>query len=518
IFFYTMILIIIGFSFTYAAIDSVLVKPSSFNLSPPTTDSNKVFWGNEIIHPGNNNQEGHPSAGDTILFTINFYDSGGINPIHFTNAHFDSITTYNLASGTFQPSYIDYVDIDSMVAVGVFPYVTDLTEGVKDSVHFTFYGISDTVFSWLPTVFTTVKALTIHIDKVQALQGDILSLPLILGGGYSPSDSLLAFEFGVRYDNTILDFTSVSTGSIASGFSVMDSLTADTIFVSCAYYTPVVSEGDLLKLNFIVKTTASYGDTSELKIVKAILNEYKPLAAVNDGQVLIKPIFGDADRNGYVGALDATHILKYRVYLASIDSVDSIHADVSRRGGITAYDAGLILQWLVAAPISRRFPVEDSLGLKVPVLNPYAELITRRVEDYEYSDQYEVVAVELKNINMVFSIEMALPYDAALYEFSDYRVPGKTDGFYAVVNDDGGRILTAMTGCNPVTEDGRVIEFIFRKKKSGSYEWYVSHAMINEQKLIEKSAESKLPLKYGLFQNYPNPFNPETQIRYIIPE
>ena len=518
IFFYATVLVIMGFSFTHAAIDSVLVKPSSLNLTPPPSDSNKVFWSHKIMDPNNASQEGSAFAGDTLLFTLYFYDTGGVNPIHFTTAHIDSVTKYNLAGGTFLTPYIDYIDIDSMVAVGVFPYETAPTEGVKDSVHFTFYDTSGTVFSCIPTVFTTVKAFTIHIGKVLALQGDTLSLPIVLGGGYSASDSLLAFEFGIRYDNTLLDFTSVSTGSITSGFSIVDSLTVDTIFVSAAYHTPVVSEGDLLKLNFIVKTTASYGDTSEIKIVKAVLNEYKPLAAVGDGQVLVKPIFGDADRNGYVEALDATHILKYRVNLASIDSVDSIHADVSHKGGITAYDAGLVLRWIVASPGTRRFPVEDSLGLKVPVLNPYAEFITHTVDDYEYSGQYEVVAVELKNINMVSSIEMVLPYDSKIYKFLDYRISDRMDGFYAVVNDDGGRVLTAMTGCNPVTDDGRVIEFIFSKKKPGSYEWYVSDALINEQNLIGKSAESKLPLKYGLYQNYPNPFNPETQIRYIIPE
>lgn len=59
-------------------------------------------------------------------------------------------------------------------------------------------------------------------------------------GDYSTSDNLMSFEFGVCFNDTVLQFNYVSTTELTAGFSLEDnlkintSLKIDTIYVSGA--------------------------------------------------------------------------------------------------------------------------------------------------------------------------------------------------------------------------------------------------------------------------------------------
>ena len=127
-------------------------------------------------------------------------------------------------------------------------------------------------------------------------------------------------------------------------------------------------------------------------------------------------------------------------------------------------------------------------------------------------------AVDLKNIDEVFSLDMVFDYDSEFFEFVDYRIPDLTDRFSTIVNDLRGKILIAMVGSRPIKSDGKVIEFVFRKNNEGNGEYYFTGFMINEREMNSKIEYVSTPSSYILYQNYPNPFNLETEVKFIIPE
>jgi len=514
--------------YSQVQVDTIIVKPDSINLTAPVSDSFRIYISNTIIHPGSVIPQGNVVAGDTISFIILFYDISFFN-VDFAAENLDSVVTNNKRNGLFLTPSIDSVyiqpnGIGGNIAIGIFPYRTDPKPGLTDTVWFVLKDTSGNGYSSEPMIFTTVeKPIYITIPEILALQGETFDIPIKMEGVYSVDDSILSFEFGVKYDMTILTFNNASLTPLTLDFSIEENLIADTIYVSCAYHYPVSSIGDLVYLNFTVNNGTVYGDSSVLYITKSLLNEGKPYSIDKDGKVDIKPLFGDADRNGAVEALDATKILEYLVNLAVIDSVDSIHCDVSGNNAVTSFDAGLVLQWIVTPVDIRRFPVEDSLGLKPSLMNRNAEILVYSEQDlkeesFNSSDNYKIISVDLKNIDEVFSLDMVFDYDSEFFEFVDYKIPDLTNRFSTIVNDLHGKILIAMVGSRPIKSDGKVIEFVFRKNNEGNGEYYFTGFMINEREMNSKIEYVSTPSSYILYQNYPNPFNLETEVKFIIPE
>jgi len=514
--------------YSQVQVDTIIVKPDSINLTAPVSDSFRIYISNTIIHSDSVTPQGNVVAGDTISFIILFYDVSFFN-IHFTAGNLDSVGTNNKRNGLFLTPSIDSVyiqpnGIGRNVAVGVFPYRTDPTPGLTDTVWFIFKDTNGSSYSSEPTIFTTIdKPIYITIPEILALQGETFDIPIKMEGGYSVDDSILSFKFGVKYDMAILTFNNASLTPLTLDFSIEENLIVDTICVSCAYHYPVSSIGDLVYLNFTVNNGTVYGDSSVLHITKSLLNKGKPYSIDKDGKVDIKPLFGDANRNGAIEALDATKILEYRVNLAVIDSVDSIHCDVSGNNAVTSFDAGLVLQWISTPVDLRRFPVEDLLGLKPSLMNRNAEILVYSEQDLKEenintSDNYKIISVDLKNIDEVFSLDMVFDYDYEFFEFVDYRIPDLTNRFSTIVNDLHGKILVAMVGSRPIKSDGKVIEFVFRKNDEGNGEYYFTSFMINEREMNSKIEYVSTPSSYILYQNYPNPFNLETEVKFIIPE
>lgn len=94
------------------------------------------------------------------------------------------------------------------------------------------------------------------------------------------------------------------------------------------------------------------------------------------GAYKLPGIPGDVNDDGTVGAYDAALVLQYVVGLFNMvqDSPQWKAADVSDNGKVTAYDAALILQHSVG--LITEFPVEKQGG--APALNPESESQLKR--------------------------------------------------------------------------------------------------------------------------------------------
>jgi hypothetical protein len=253
----------------------------------------------------------------------------------------------------------------------------------------------------------------------------------------------------------------------------------------------------------------------------------------------LHPSLGDVSLNGDVDAFDASLILKYVVAPHSADSLTSLQrgvADVSRNGGpdtaaITAYDASLILQYVVelidrfpgqvggqkanAEKAAKLFALQKSASAAVEIGNFRADRGTTLT-----------IPVLVRSVSGVTSFQADLRFDAQLLSVVSVRAAGIAQDRSFAYAVSPGEVRFAIAGANVLSGDGAIAELTV----------YVSNDVVgtvhssidimqflaNENDVSKDARSGNLeilgkPTSYALQQNYPNPFNPSTTITYQIP-
>ncbi|OYV87592.1 MAG: hypothetical protein B7Z63_02125, partial [Ignavibacteriae bacterium 37-53-5] len=242
------------------------------------------------------------------------------------------------------------------------------------------------------------------------------------------------------------------------------------------------------------------------------------------------PVEGDVSLNGSVQAFDASLILKYVVAPVGPDSLNEAQmrvADVSGVGGITAYDASLILQYVVG--LISVFPAEASSNMKVLSPATKGQLALQKVSGVKLTvanvtvnrGDSVIVPVNLENVEGVTSAQINVKYDPKLFTFEKVLVGDITSGFsVASANDkEKGYLNVAMAGASMLKENGTVgyLQFRVADDVSGRVNSPISivRFLANESDLTKLTSAGQVevigkPTSFVLEQNYPNPFNPST--------
>jgi hypothetical protein len=106
---------------------------------------------------------------------------------------------------------------------------------------------------------------------------------------------------------------------------------------------PLSGSGTLVFILFDVDST-NPDDTSFLNFLKADLNEGEVPAQTRNGKIILKEetfILGDVSNDGKVTAYDATLVLRYIVGLIKLSIDQQKAADVTKNNRITAFDSYL---------------------------------------------------------------------------------------------------------------------------------------------------------------------------------
>ena len=224
-------------------------------------------------------------------------------------------------------------------------------------------------------------------------------------------------------------------------------------------------------------------------------------------------LFGDADRNGLLQALDAAAVLGH-VLDPSLAGIDSLAANVDSsapEGAITPFDAALILQHRVG--IRHRFPVQESgssnhphRDAQSPAGKPLVQrsILEPRVETEYVSiwtdDRSQIISGEVSIAGVVGEVQAAVDLSHFLVAFRPF--------------DGGVRIV--MAGASPVPGPGE----LFRIYPSAPVTAVrLLHGSFNDGQITvpaTRDPPGTTPSSFALHSNYPNPFNPETTIGFDI--
>lgn len=233
---------------------------------------------------------------------------------------------------------------------------------------------------------------------------------------------------------------------------------------------------------------------------------------------------GDVTMNGSVRAQDAGEILKYLAGYTELNEVQMILANVSSDEEVTAYDASLILQYVVGKIYELPY---YEMPLKV------SGMATMK-RNLEMAEEMITVPISIKTDHELFAFSVTVTFDTEYLTYKSMILPEALNGFSVEVNADAGmiRIVGASSTGVVLSADDLIIEFEQAAEiPAEGTNVVLSSLRLNEEETIQSVDSSiitpivsgiadseSIPSTYKLYQNYPNPFNPSTTIRYDLPE
>jgi hypothetical protein len=267
-----------------------------------------------------------------------------------------------------------------------------------------------------------------------------------------------------------------------------------------------------------------------------------------------------------INAFDAALILRYLVCLDDLmccyfyPCVDGdkpgpvypqqVAADVNCTGVITAYDASLILQYVVrlipAFPCPTNwvwywmycfdgctdmcYPTVWAMGVPKGDVSGYCYAGPRalvpptvKLGIPQHFDGYVEVPVKVKNAADVYSTQFEVTYNADDFDVTQVRGTGLGSGMMTAYNADNGNLLIAMAGSTPFSGNGNVAIITLQKKHTpipvASTRVEITDALLNETTpTIEGHQYDGEVVRFALGPVSPNPFRDAAMISYSAPQ
>ena len=355
---------------------------------------------------------------------------------------------------------------------------------------------------------------TVSLPLAYGSPGDTVAVPISVRD--LTGMEVLSFQFVVDYDTTILTAVGIDTSNTllnGAGWLTEWNTDTDSVSVASSGAHPLSDSGNLLiKLLFEVSSVASTGDSSGLIFTSFTFNEGTPEAVTEDNAFIVIGLYGDVSENGEVMAYDASLILQYLLDLVPLTLSQQIVADVSDTNGIAALDASLILQYVVGTITD--FPVETG-GKEFPT----SAVLT--LKDVSGAPGGIVnVPVLIENPEGLFSSEFTLTFDPNMLSLED--VSTTLSGYQCLYKEKEGEVKVVLAGTES-PEEANTVNFTFRVKEDAELGCKISlkDVRLNEKDVISNGSfcffvANSTSLRFYLSKVYPNPGRQFT-IRYCLP-
>ena len=242
----------------------------------------------------------------------------------------------------------------------------------------------------------------------------------------------------------------------------------------------------------------------------------------------MNPILGDVSLNSLVQAYDASLILLYLVNpgLYPLSPTQLEVADVSGTAGVSAYDASLLLQYVVG--LINYFPA----GILAPQLNYTSDVeLTVGNMDVQPGDIFEL-PVQISNVEGIFGMQMTFNYDPEYLTAIEVTnlAAEMNSSFY--IDEVSGTIKIACAGAEALNGDMTIVNLKFKANEDIGLatETQVEgmYFMANETDLTGNIHNGTIMINgfaTGIYNEtnsvetlncYPNPFNNELNIKYTV--
>ena len=268
-----------------------------------------------------------------------------------------------------------------------------------------------------------------------------------------------------------------------------------------------------------------------------------------------------------INAFDAALILKYLVCLDDLDCCwfdvcddkpsgvypQQVAADVNCTGMITAYDASLILQYVVG--LLPAFPCPTNwvwyfmdcmdhctydchpgffwiLGVPKGDVSGYCyrdpRILATTAEATvslgvpQHFDDYVEVPVMVQNATDVLSAQFDVGYNATDFDVTEVRGVGLASGMMTAYNADNGQLLIAMAGSGSFSGSGNVAIITLHKRRTpipiASTRVAIDGALLNETvPTIDNQDYTAEIVAFALGPVSPHPFSRAAVISYSAP-
>ena len=365
--------------------------------------------------------------------------------------------------------------------------------------------------------------LSAELSDENAFIGDTIWVDLDVSM-YNDS-SYFAFEgtfSGFDEGMEFLGFDTAGTLMGDAGWYYTFNTSEDTseIYFAATGDEDVVADGTLLTLVFLATDVM---EDFHVHLSSAVFNA-DMLPQVGSGSITVLALnYGDVNFNDNVQAYDASLILQYLMNYIEFDWAQERLADVTLDSTISALDASVILQYIVELVDS--LPYDDTLNALVATGNTW-------MEDMQvYIGQEYQLAVAMEEANNIYSIEGAIEFDPNAIQINDLLWNQSFGNFFIEEESTDGLIRFVVAGVNPVGEINELFKMNLEVLNGFSDATSINliNLRLNESSIIDLassselshsvlSAEDEIPYQFTLHNNYPNPFNPETNIQFDIPE
>ncbi len=272
--------------------------------------------------------------------------------------------------------------------------------------------------------------------------------------------------------------------------------------------------------------SATSGDgTVQVSAHDAITVSYNDVLDASGGTTLVSAavqgvLWGDTSDNNKLGALDASQILQRSVLLISFNAYQETVANVDAAGGITAFDASQVLQYVVG--IINIFPIQSG----VPDPHPYKRVVDERLISFGQPEQQGArlrLPIVLDEMRDVLSGQITLAYDPQAYRVLGVVNTENTADYLVASNANAGELLIGLAGAqSQATGAGAILEVELEVLGAGDSESLrIKTAAFNGGQIAATPVASLSlvqPKAFSLSANWPNPFNPATSLRYALPE
>ncbi|NQT96602.1 MAG: T9SS type A sorting domain-containing protein, partial [Candidatus Marinimicrobia bacterium] len=363
------------------------------------------------------------------------------------------------------------------------------------------------------------------VGLAEGFSGDTLLIPFELT---LPMDSSISsLEISVDYDTNriqLLDLETADCLTGVAGWNIQHNLADNALLISGAGSEDITGTGILFWLEFVISDSDLAGFVP-IMITSVQFNENNWLINLHQGGInVLAQILGDVSLDGAVHAYDASLILKYLVGYIDLSEHQLINANVSMDTTVSALDATIILQYIVN--------LIDSLPPPVTA-DYYATGLINMFDSAISSGAAIAIPFHLSGGSNILAIESEFSYNPDHLVFNDISWVALNQDFMIETKADSGIIKSSAAGSLPDGQSGLMgfLEFTVKDDFNES-QTIISLSSLRWNEEIQQADVcssvltnilyvpddgNNIPVKFALHENYPNPFNPTTVMRYDIP-